>query len=181
MYGQKNKRLINISLQSDLDKKDRHWAAMDQYKRIQNSDNPLSVNLLKFPKNYTLVVTGFGLAGTMAEYLASDLLDKFEGRSTATVVTFASPRSGGYSYYRGIRQKMCVIHHDWLHSYPPRICGFYVKNRTLWDGRQFRPMGKTIVSSTSILSQQFHEQSLYFREMRKLMEHIKKAKPCDPV
>lgn len=181
MYGQKNKRLVNVSLQCDLDKKDMHWAARDTYDRMQASQTPLRVNLRRYPKNYHLVVTGFGLAGTFAEYLAVDLLDEYEDWKKATVVTFASPRAGGYSYYRGLRQRLCVKHHDWLHSYPPKVCGFYVKRRTLWDGRQFRPMGKTIVPSTTILSQQFWEQWNYFGQMRKLMEHIGRVKPCDPV
>lgn len=179
MYGQKNERLINISLQSDLDTHDRHWAAMDEYERIQSSTHPLHVDMLSYPRQYSIVVTGFGLAGTMAEYLAIDLMDKFQRK--ASVVTFASPRAGGYSYYRGLRQRMEIIHHDWMHSYPPRACGFYVKKRTLWDGKQFRVMGQTIVPSTTILSQQFIEQRNYYYQMQKLITHIGRIKPCDPV
>ena len=179
MYGQKNKRLIDISLQCDLDKHDHHWAARDAYERQQESKQPLHVNMNMYPANYSIVVTGFGLAGAFAEYFASDLIDLTKRR--VSVVTFASPRAGGYSYYRGLQQKMNVIHHDWMESYPPRICGFYVKRRTLWDGRQFRVMGKTIVKSTSMLSRQFWEQRNYFHQLSKLMQTIGKTKPCDPI
>lgn len=179
--GHKNIRLVQVALQCDIDKQDRHWAAHDHYKTIMLNDP----TRFKFdiPTHVTrIVLTGFGIGGTIAEYVASDLQANDQKRQIE-VVTFASPRGGGRKYYRLLRydQAMNIIHHDWLMSYPPKICGFYVKRRTLWDGRQFRAMGQTVVPSTSIVSEKFRLTRKYFNEMEQLMKHIYEQQACDPI
>jgi len=174
-HGQKNRRLVHIGLQCDLDQNDKHFAVADHYTITELSN----IDISNYPLHYDFVLTGFGVSGTFAEYVAEDLFKRWPNRAFS-VVTFASPRGGGYRYYRNMRSHVDIIHHDWSHSYPPRICGFYVKRRTVWDGSQFRVMGQTIVPSTSILSQQYYQQHVYFHQMKKLLEHLCKVKPCDP-